>query len=144
MAAPRLSESSDFKHTQLKRPRVAYLSTPRHLGRAILFLSRKDKAPFIIFRPFNGSGWPSQQGFLSFRLLPPTTSPPALTPKIVHTNSKRQHDFQQSHSICSQNLFLLRVTLCVHLHSLVTTMSRICRTNTAHLNHFSWFYKKPK
>lgn len=51
MAAPWLLGSSDFKHPQLQHPRVAYLSTPRHLGCAILFLSRKDKAAFIVFSP---------------------------------------------------------------------------------------------
>lgn len=51
VAAPRLSGSSDFKRPRLRRPRVAYLSTPRHLGCAILFLSGKDKAAFIVFSP---------------------------------------------------------------------------------------------
>lgn len=49
----------------LKHPRVAYLSTPRHLGGPILFLSRKDKAAFIVFRSFNESDRPCQREFLS-------------------------------------------------------------------------------
>lgn len=61
------SEISDFKRALLKHPRVAYLSTPRHLSCAILFLSRQDKAAFIAFRSFNESNWPCQQGFLSFK-----------------------------------------------------------------------------
>lgn len=51
VAAPWLLGSSDFKRPQLQHPRVAYLSTPRHLGRAILFLSGKDKAAFMAFSP---------------------------------------------------------------------------------------------
>lgn len=86
VAAPRLSGSSDFKRPRLRRPRVAYLSTPRHLGRAILFLSRKDKAAFIVFspaewvRPAMPAGAPLT---VSPSLLPspPTTSLPLPLPQ---------------------------------------------------------------
>lgn len=47
-----------------------YLSMPEHLDCAISCLSRQDKAAFTVFRPFNGSDWPCQQGLLSGRSKP--------------------------------------------------------------------------
>lgn len=56
-----------FQTHSTQTSRVAYLSMPGHLDCAISCLSRQDKAAFIVFRPFNGSDWPGQQGLLSGR-----------------------------------------------------------------------------
>lgn len=101
VAAPWLLGSSDFKRPQLQHPRVAYLSTPRHLGCAILFLSRKDKAAFIVFSPAEwlrlamtaGAPLTASPSPLS---LPLTTSLPLpLLQKIRGSSSKGQVTLQQ-------------------------------------------------
>lgn len=98
VAAPRLSGSSDFKRPRLRRPRVAYLSTPRHLGRAILFLSRKDKAAFIVFSPAEWVRLAAPAGAALTASPSPPPSPPTTSlplPKIRGRSSKGQPGLQQ-------------------------------------------------